>query len=248
MLRRWYAVLAGLLAVGGLSYYLYGAVPVDYKATGNVVLLPSAESVGKDGNPYLFLTGLNQAMDVLTRRLSAPDTVGLLTHGHPGSSFIAAADETSGSSILLVTAKGRTPADATSLVAAVVDDVPSELAAMQDDLKVPQSSRISSMKVAAPTAPIVDAKSRIQVVAGTGIAGLVAVVLLTALLDGLLLRWARRRADKRAAAELSAAGKTPKLVPVVAAELEDEDAEADELEAEVSEPTRRQGRVLGGRR
>lgn len=200
MLRRWYAIVAGLLAVGAVSYYLYGAVPVSYKATGSVVLLPTAESVGKGGNPYLFLTGLGQAMDVLSRRVSAPDVMKRLTAGQPSSTYTAEPDVTSGSSILVVTVTSGSTADAQATMSSVLADVPSELKAMQDELKVPPASRISSMQVAEPTAPVVNSKPRLQATAAAGIAGLLLVVLLTALLDGLLLRRSlrvgRRKASK----------------------------------------------------
>lgn len=198
MLRRWYALIAGLLAVGGLSYYLYGVVPVDYKTTGSVVLLPSAESVGNGGNPYLFLTGLGQAMDVLSRRMSAPDVMARLTNGQRHSTYTAVPDVTSGSSILVVTVSSGSSADAEATMAAILGDVPSELEAMQDELKVPTASRISSMQVAEPTAPVVNSKPRLQATAAAGAAGLLLVILGTALLDGLLLRRSLRREGKRA--------------------------------------------------
>lgn len=78
-------------------------------------------------------------------------------------------------------------------MAAVVDAVPVELATMQDELKVPAASRISSMPVAQPTDPVVDGKPRLQATAGAGAAGLLAVLVLTAFLDGLLLRRSSRR-------------------------------------------------------
>lgn len=193
LLRRWYVALAGLAALAGLCNAVYGMVPVDYKTTGSVVLLPSAESMGKGTNPYLYLTGLGQAMDVLTRRMAAPDLVARLTVGHPSASYTVLPDVTSGSSILVVTVKSRSGADAQATMAAVVDAVPVELAAMQEELKVPAASRISSMPVAQPTDPIADGKPRLQATAGAGAAGLLVVLVLTAFLDGLLLRRSGRR-------------------------------------------------------
>lgn len=246
LLRRWYALVAGLVAVGGLCYFLYGAVPVDYKTTGSVVLLPSAESVGNGGNPYLFLTGLGQAMDVLSRRLSAPDVTERLTKDHPSASYTAVSDVTSGSSILVVTVKSRSSADASATMAGILDDVPTELKAMQDDLKVPPTARISSMQVAQPTAPIVDSKPRLQATAAAGAAGLLLVILLTAFIDGLMLRRSRRRepADVPDAesheAEARGEERSPMLVPVPAVELGDL---GDMDEAVEAERPRRQRRV-----
>lgn len=198
LLRRWYVAVAGLAALAGLCYATYGLIPVDYKSSSSVVLLPSAESMGKGTNPYLYLTGLGQAMDVLSRRMSASDVTERLTAGHLGASYTVLADVTSGSSILVVTAKSRSSADTQATLAAVVAQVPVELAAMQDELKVPAPSRISSMPVAPATSPLVDGKPRLQATAGAGAAGLLAVVVLTAFLDGLLIRRASRRTLRKA--------------------------------------------------
>ncbi|WP_138443655.1 hypothetical protein [Sinomonas susongensis] len=225
LIRRWYAAVAGLLAVGAACLLVYGAVPADYKANGSLVLLPSPQSVGAAGNPYLFLGGLGQAMDVLTRRMTAPDTTGRYAATYPKMSYTALPDVTSGSSILVVTVTARSSEDAGSALQKILADVPAELTSMQDALHVPAASRISSMPVAQPSAPTVDVKRRIQATGGVGAAGVVLVILLTALLDGLLLRRSRRlEADRwRAKAHHTAAPEhdeesSPYLVSVYAGE------------------------------
>ncbi|WP_369046944.1 hypothetical protein [Sinomonas sp. P10A9] len=254
LLRRWYAVIAGLLGVAGLCAYLYGVVPADYKTSGSVVLLPSSEAVGPGGNPYLYLNGLGQAMDVLTRRLSAPDAVERLTQGHPMASYVAAADITSGSSILVVAVKSRSANESADLVQAILADVPSELASMQDELRVPAQSRISSVRVAPPPAPVIDSKTRIQAVAAAGVGSLLALVLLIAMLDSLLLRYARRR-SARARIEPTGAGTGGTvplstdalvLVPVPAGEARIEE-EMRGLEPNTA-PRRRDRRAFGVQR
>jgi hypothetical protein len=268
LLRRWYAVVAGLLALVGLCYSVYSVVPADYKTTGSIVLLPSSETMGKGSNPYLYLTGLGQAMDVLTRRMSAPDVDAQFTRDHPAASYTIAADVTSGSSILVVTVKSRTSADATATMEAIIGAVPRELSAMQDELKVPAYSRISSMPVAAPTTPTVEGKARLQATAAAGAAGFIAVMALTALLDGLLLRRSRRRAaagetsarasrsirgplhaggasvDDDVSGEPSHDDRSRVLVPVAAA---DGGAVIDDGEAAPAAPRRRKHQVSGER-
>jgi hypothetical protein len=195
VLRRWYVAIAGLLAVGGLSYLLYGMIPVDYKTIGSVVLLPSTKTVGAGGNPYLYLGGLGQAMDVLTRRVTAIDVTDRLTAPYPKSSYTALPDVTAGSSIMVVTVKARTATESTALLNRILAETPRQLSVMQDELKVPDDSRIASMQVAQPTDPILDGKPRLQAVAGAGAAGVLLVLLMTATVDGVLLRRAWRCAD-----------------------------------------------------
>lgn len=233
VLRRWYVAIAGLLAVGGLSYLLYGMIPVDYKTTGSVVLLPSTKAVGTGGNPYLFLGGLGQAMDVLTRRVTAIDVTDRLTAPYPKSSYTALPDVTAGSSIMVVTVKARTAAESTALLNGILAETPRQLSAMQDELKVPDDSRIASMQVAQPTDPILDGKPRLQAVVGAGAAGVLLVLLMTATVDGVLLR----RTWRRAAAEATAptpqdaeAHDAPARVLLIGAE------EKGEAEIAVAEP------------
>jgi hypothetical protein len=193
LIRRWYAALGGLIVVGAVCALAYVSVPADYKASGSLVLLPSAQSVGSGGNPYLFLGGLGQAMDVLTRRMAAAETVEKFSAQYQKMSYTALPDVTSGSSILVVAVKARSAATAEQALAAILADVPTELTTMQDSLHVPATSRISSMPVAEPSPPVRDTKGQIQAVGAVGAAGTVLVVLFTALLDGLLLRQKRRR-------------------------------------------------------
>lgn len=240
IVRRWYVFVGGLLAVAGLAYALYGAVPVDYKATASVVLLPASSSVGAGGNPYLFLGGLSQAMDVLTRRLSAPDLSEQMIRAHAPSSYTVAPDVTSGSSIILVTVKARSGADASAVLAAVLADIPSELTSMQDELKVPNASRISSMQVAPSSTPTVDAKPRIQTVAAASVAGVVGVLALTALTDGLLLRRRARRLVKAEAPAGHGPDQNSKILSVATFEAEEDEQDMTAIE----EPTGWRRRVL----
>jgi ElaB/YqjD/DUF883 family membrane-anchored ribosome-binding protein len=186
-------------------------IPVDYKSTGSLVLLPSSKAVGTGGNPYLFLGGLGQAMDVLTRRMTAPEVSDKLGEEYPKSTYTALPDVTSGSSIMVVTVKARTSAESSELLDAVLSQAPKQLAAMQDELKVPEESRISSMQVATPAEPIVDGKPRVQAVVGAGAAGLLLVLLMTAFLDGVLLRRAARREGDKA--RQAGAGARQQIVP-----------------------------------
>lgn len=246
LLRRWYAALAGLLAVAGLAYVLYGAVPVDYKASGSVVLLPPSKSVGAGGNPYLFLNGLGQAMDVLTRRLTAPDVSERLMRDFPEATYTAAPDVTSGSSILVVAVKSRDSGVSARALRAVLDSVPAELAAMQVALAVPSEARIGSMPVADPAPPIADGKPRLQAVAAASMVGAVGVLMLTALLDGLLLRRAARRSEASDVIAEESAERSPRLVSLTAASPGsgvDRDSE-EYLNARLPVPTRHESRAV----
>jgi hypothetical protein len=195
IMRRWYCVLAGLLAVAGLCYWVNAHTPVQYRIQGSVVLLPSSETVG-GGNPYLFLTGLGQAMDVVTRRITAPAVKDPIAGLYPHTTYTATADQTNGSSILLVSVTSDTQSGAHAVLSTVMAQVPKILVGMQDELSVPQQGRIGSMPVTSQQEPTVDSKSRTQLLVLAAVGGLALILLLTALIDGLILKASSRRSAR----------------------------------------------------
>ena len=65
LLRRWYIVVLGVILTVAGVYGAYTVTPVTYSATSTVVLLPPEKSVKDGDNPYLYLGGLGQALNVL---------------------------------------------------------------------------------------------------------------------------------------------------------------------------------------
>lgn len=249
--RRWYCLLAGLLAVAGLCYWVNAHAPVQYRIQGSVVLLPSPETIG-GGNPYLFLNGLSQAMDVLTRRLVAPSVEEPLVAAYPHTTYTAAADQTTGSSIILISVTSESEANADSALSAVMDQIPKILVSMQDELSVPPQGRIGSMPVTTQKVPTIDSKSRIQLLVLSAVGGLALTLLLTAAIDGLIVgsasRIRRRRArpkknprhDKTAAAE----GRPPRRTP--ADEPQTDEPQTDEPQTDEPQTDKPQPRVPVG--
>ncbi|MGY3567069.1 hypothetical protein [Sinomonas sp. RB5] len=219
VIRRWYCLLAGLLAVAGLCYWVGVHTPVQYRIQGSVVLLPSSETVG-GGNPYLFLTGLGQAMDVVTRRLTAPSVREPIADTYPHTAYTAAADQTNGSSILLVSVTGDTESAARGVLSAVMAQVPKILVGMQDQLSVPPQGRIGSMPVTSQQEPTVDSKSRVQLLALSAVGGVALTLLLTALLDGLISKWTSRRGSRAPLARKSRLHRRPVGAPTTPDEEE----------------------------
>jgi hypothetical protein len=198
LLRRWYFVVVGLLITGGLTYMVFDRVPISYTASASTALLPPPSTVGPGGNPFLYMGGLNQALDVLSKSIASDQSKEALLGGQAGYGFDVGQDPSTSGPILLVTSKAPTAAGALSTMHAVLDDVPKRLLKLQVDLKVPPASRISSTPLAIDAKPTMVSKTRTQFTGAVGVAGLAVTILLTGLLDGIMINRRNRRAAKAA--------------------------------------------------
>jgi len=212
LLRRWYLTLTGLLAVGAICVAVFEFVPASYETEANIVLLPPESSVGEGGNPYLYLGGLEQATDVLTRALTsdASRTQVLDSLGH--ADYDVLPDWATSGPILIITGRGATGEQAVEVRDAVMASVPSTLVVLQRALNVPNGSQITSMVLTSDDKPTVVMKSRLRAVAAAGLVSLVGVIMLIGLMDGLLTTRTTRRARRRL--EAAAAAQTPMLEPM----------------------------------
>ncbi|MGO4383804.1 hypothetical protein [Specibacter sp. RAF43] len=193
LLRRWYFVLIGLIITGALTYTAFDKAPISYSANASSVLLPPSSTVGPGGNPFLYMGGLNQALDVLSKSLSSDQSKKELLAPHEGADFDAGQDPTTSGPILLITAKAPTQAATLAAMKSVLDAVPSRLLTLQVELKVPPASRITSTTLAIDAKPTLVAKTRTQLTGVVGVLGLAGTVLLTGLLDGVLINRRNRR-------------------------------------------------------
>lgn len=193
LLRRWYIIVAGLLVTAALCGVAFIKIPLTYEATGSVLLLPPKSSVGSRGNPYLYLGGLAQAVEVLSARLNASTIRKPIEESHPDTTFDVGQDQTSTGPLLSVSVSSNSEAETLAVVKAVMAEVPRALTGMQDDLQIPEGSRIGSLILTDPTEATELSKTRsrgVIALAGVGVAG---TVLLAGLLDGLLMARTRRR-------------------------------------------------------
>lgn len=195
LLRRWYFVIVGLLMVAALGVVTYRVVPATYSASANVVLLPPDTSVAPGANPYLYLGGLTQALDVLTRSINADATSGPILDRHPGAEFEATTDAGSGP-ILVVTATAPTAEATLAVLNEVLDAVPVSLVDLQQQLGVGRLSQITSLNLTVDQRATASGRGQIRAVVAVVAIGGAGLVLLIGLLDGLLL--ARKREQEQA--------------------------------------------------
>jgi len=184
--RRWLVVLGGLLVTAGLCAGLVTQVPVSYVARSSLVLLPPSLVVGEGGNPYLYLGGLGQALDVLIRKLNADEFTKPVEDAHPGSEFVVFADTSTSGPILVIEGTGATSADALAVMNDAARLTPDTLLTLQTSLAVPENALITITPVAVDEKPTIDAKNRIQAAGAAAAVGVVLTLLLAVRRDGRL--------------------------------------------------------------
>lgn len=187
LLRRWYLVLIGLVLTLIACFQVQLNTPQTYRAQGSLVMMPSPQSVGVDGNPYLKLGGMGEALDILTRRLSAEDVKDRISQQFPESKYTAETDRSTSGAILLVTATSSDPEQAMNILGAVMDQAPSSLREMQDALNVPSDARISTMPLVVDSSANPETRSRLQLLLAVGVGSVGLTLVLTVLADGFLL-------------------------------------------------------------
>lgn len=226
LLRRWYLVLAGVAATAGLAVAVLLNGPVSYEMRSTVLLLPPDSSVGSRGNPYLYLGGLAQAVEVLAARMNTTQIRGPIEQAHPQAEFDVGQDQQATGPILALAVTSTDEQDAQQVTAKLLASVPETLLSMQEQLDVPGSSRISSL-ILTPDAEVeLVTKTRDRAVLTVAGAGIALTVLGAGLVDGLLLGriTVRRRLEAAGAVADPAAGAepTPEPTPELEAVLESE--------------------------
>jgi hypothetical protein len=192
--RRWYLTLVGLLATVVVVLGVMRLVPATFQTQANVVLLPPQSSVGQGGNPYLYLGGLQQASDILTRALTSDDARTKVKNAVNSVDYDVLPDATTSGPVLIVTARGKTQAAANGLRQTVLDAVPTTLVQLQDTLNVPSNARITSMVLTADDVPKPVTKTQMRASIAAGALAAVMFAMLIGLFDGLATARRQRKA------------------------------------------------------
>ena len=143
------------------------------------------------GNPFLYLGGLSQARDVLVRVLAA-DEMHEWAAGK-GGDVVFAADVTTSSPVMTITVTGSTAAGARAIQDEALAVVPEEFDRLQDQYNVAPAAKATILVLASDTEPQKNSRARIRAAGAIAAMGLVATVLITAMIDGILLARTTRR-------------------------------------------------------
>jgi capsular polysaccharide biosynthesis protein len=223
--RRWYLTIFGALGTVALCFASFNAFPPTYEASASIVLLPPKTTVEDGGNPYLQLSDLKQAVDVMTRALTSQSAVQATNAAAPDGTFEVLPDYATNGPIFIITAEDRTPEATLATLKIVTDMVDPTLNNLQAALGIAPESQITASTLTSDNTPSTVRKTQIRaliVAVGVGVVGSALVI---ALVDSfLLMRRARRRPVAEATATPTARIENP--VPAVRVQPESEMAMA----------------------
>lgn len=195
--RRWYLVLLGFLVSGVLAGLTFQSVAPTYQSRAEILLLPPTTSVPKGGNPYLVLGGLDAIGGVLSTALTDQATTADLKEKGASGDFRVGLDQTSPAPLVEVQSESQTAKGSLTTLSMVVDLIPSTMVEIQKSADVNPGSFITTTQITTTEKPDVLRKSQLSAVGIVTVGCLALTLLLTAALDGLIIR---RRVRRTAAA------------------------------------------------
>ncbi|MFI2562883.1 hypothetical protein [Paenarthrobacter sp. NPDC018779] len=193
IIRRWYVLVAGILVTGLVCVAIQMNAPDKFKAQASLVLMPSSQSIGAAGNPYLYLGGMSEALDILIRKLSSQPVKERVLANFGTATYAAEPDRGTNGAILVITATADSPEQTMSLLKAVMEETPRSLNEMQEALNVAVPARITTMNLLVDRQAVPEVKARTQLVLVAGAGGVAVTLVIAVLLDGLLLTRRRRK-------------------------------------------------------
>ncbi|MBT2587292.1 hypothetical protein [Arthrobacter sp. ISL-95] len=155
--------------------------------------MPSSQSIGDAGNPYLYLGGLSEALDILIRKITSQPVMERLLANFGSASYTAEPDRGTSGAILVITATANNPEEAMALLKAVMDETPRSLNEMQESLNVAVPARITTMSLLIDRKAVPEVKARTQLVFVAGAGGLALTLVLSVLVDGLMMTRTRKK-------------------------------------------------------
>lgn len=203
LVRRWYLALVVLALAAGACVLTVSSIGPTYETQATVLLFPppgeeEAQDEPAASNPYLELSGLTTARDILIRRLTSQSARDALADAFPQADYALAPDGTSSGPIVVVEVSGPTAQVALGAQAALLGSVPGALADLQAGLGLSGTELITARELTVDDRAEAAHKSQIRagIVATGGVLGL--GLALIGLLDGLLAARATARAERSA--------------------------------------------------
>lgn len=212
--RRWYLLVVGALSTAAAGFLTFQAVPPSYSSSAEVLLLPPGPSVPDGGNPYLSLSGLTPAGDVLARALSDPKTADEVFAAGGRGEYTVVLDGDSPAPMVSVATEAETASDAMTTRDLVLDRLPATLREIQAAANVPGDAYITTSEVTRTIEPVKEIKPQIRALVVVVGGALVLTLLGTATVDALL----RRRSARRVASDAEYRTELPRPSPAPAAE------------------------------
>jgi len=195
LLRRWYVAIPGLLLAVGLVGWTWQTVPPSYERTAREVLVPGEAALpveqgarASDPNPFLYLSGLDSATDVLVSAVSAESVVGEVTEPYPGSEVEVIRDPNSAGPVVIITVNAPTDAEAEAILAEMLIRTSDTLEELQQIENVDEDARVTISPIAVDTVGTPQQADRLLLAGVAGMGTLGFTLLIAAGVDGLARR------------------------------------------------------------
>lgn len=190
--RRWYIAIPGLILAVAVALGAWFVVRPDYERTAAQLLLPGAQSVPDNGNPFLYLGGLSNAADVLVRAVGSENVMTELAVDYPSAEVEITRDTSTSGPVILTTVTASSDAEASAVINLLVKKTAEVLTSLQDGEQIPADDRISVVPISIDEQSVLQQRNRILAAGAAGIAIAAFAVILAALVDGLILQRRRR--------------------------------------------------------
>jgi capsular polysaccharide biosynthesis protein len=231
--RRWWMFLVGLVLVAAGVLLARSLAPVQYQASGlMLVLLPAEAPEGNERvNPYLNLPeGLTTTASLIASEAVSDDVAAeIVGGGHTALYSVALVPDTG--PLLTITAKDTDPGEAVSTRDALMDWINRRLVSIQEPVSPPPSQVMYTTSTSVSTTAEVLPGSRVRAMAGAAAGGLVLLLVVIFLIDRVLLRRAASRATSDGEVDEDQGGADDDG----AADEDEIDGEVDEDEADEEE-------------
>lgn len=195
LLRRWYLVVAGVVAAVVTAGFTFATVSPGYDSRAELLLLPPKTSVPPGGNPYLALGGLEATSGVLSAALMSQTSEAELKRAGASGEYTVGLDQTSPAPLLLVEVTSDSSAKSMEMMRLILRRIPPTLVQIQRSAEVPSTAYITSTPVSVSEKPTVKRKGQLRIVMMASVAILALVLLLTAAIDALLIRRRFKRSE-----------------------------------------------------
>lgn len=197
--RRWYVVVVGLLLTAAMTFGAYQLSPPEYNARALVVLLPPKSDLGKGGNPFLLLSGLEQPASILSAYFSSAPAHAEVEKVSPTADFTVALDDSTRGPVILVDVTDHSSSDTLRVLDYLLGRIPEQLASLQEEVGARPGAVVSSMPLVVDRQPKADVSGTLRLMIAALVGGLVATSISAYGLDGLMRRRASAKGSARAA-------------------------------------------------
>lgn len=192
--RRWLVLTCALVIVAIATVAAFITVPTKYESQAQLTMLNSQKITNQQGdlgNPYLaFSQTLSVDVDFLTRYLVSDDAVKQLASRGVTEQFTAAFADNALGPFMQLTVTGTNRAHTLQSTQTLISFAQERWSALQTASSAPSSTLVALAPIAPPSTPTPVLKSKIELVGGVAIIGIVGSFLLAVIVD-------RSRSERR---------------------------------------------------